>query len=126
MPVSQSTHKTIISMTLLAMSILQSVATTLPAGPLFKIGVEKTASTEATLSLDLNLSDNATYKLIIEDNTGDTVFSRDKMRFPYSWNLTDNDGEKVSDGRYNAYVLIKNGLQYAVSRKLTINIVNQK
>lgn len=51
-------------------------------------------------------------RLIVVDHSGNTVLSVENPRFPYSWNLEDLSGRKVSDGHYRAWTMLADDLSY--------------
>ncbi len=62
-----------------------------------------------TVRIDLThtVADCAGRRLLILDAAGRTVRSVADCTFPYSWDLTDNSGQPVPDGRYTLSALIK-------------------
>lgn len=64
---------------------------------------------EVCIGLDHGLLSEPVCRLVVRDARGNTVLSRDNVSFPYAWNLTDNDGRRVPDGRYSAYVMLQTG-----------------
>lgn len=67
------------------------------------------AREETVIDVDHQLSDAPVGRLVVLDAAGRTVFSKDNTGFPYTWNLTDNDGSEVADGLYTAHVYFKSG-----------------
>lgn len=84
---------------------------------------EKPARTEANLSLSHNFSEEPSGRLVIEDNNGNTVFSKENCTFPYTWNLQDATGNRLPDGNYKAYVILNGGKQYGNTPKTGIVII---
>ncbi len=78
------------------------------------------ARDEAKIYLKHSLSDAPEGRLVITDATGKTVFSADVNTFPYTWNLTNANGENVKDGIYSASVYFKAGHRYGYSTPATI------
>jgi hypothetical protein len=78
------------------------------------------ARDEAMIYLKHSLSDAPEGRLVITDATGKTVFSADVDTFPYTWNLTNANGENVKDGVYSASVYFKAGHRYGYSTPATI------
>ncbi|MGM9859537.1 MAG: hypothetical protein ACI31C_02150, partial [Muribaculaceae bacterium] len=71
---------------------------------------EEPARTIATIDSEAAISgDN---RLIISDAMGNTVFSATNITLPYEWNLKDNAGNTVADGRYQASILSTSGRSY--------------
>lgn len=60
------------------------------------------ARDEAVFNLGHNLSAEPAGRLVIASSDGTTVFSDPDAVFPYTWNLKDNDGADLPDGRYTA------------------------
>ncbi len=69
------------------------------------------------------LSSTPTARLMILDMSGNTVFSKSDITFPFRWNLTDNAGNKVPDGTYRASVLIKSYPRFAASPEVVFTVV---
>lgn len=87
---------------------------------------ETTATSQATISLSHNFSSEPTCRLIIEDSTGNTVFSVNNVTLPVEWNLKDNSGNPVPDGRYTARAMIKSGRRHAATQPVTFVVINEK
>lgn len=72
---------------------------------------EEPAVTVATIDSETAISgDN---RLIISDAVGNTVFSATNVSLPYEWNLRDNKGNTVANGRYQATVLSTSERSYS-------------
>lgn len=105
-PVSDGHHTlTLTAVDNAAGSVTRSI--TFVVGPCANDGTltvaEEPCRSRATFSLD---NAEATQgRLIVTDIHGRTVFVRDNCTFPYSWSLLDNDGTRVSDGLYRAWVI---------------------
>lgn len=84
------------------------------------------ARSEIQLSLQSDLSPAASVsesRLVITDADGKTVFTTQNPTFPYSWDLRNNNGNDLPDGRYNA-ILIKNvDNSYTSTPRLPITII---
>ena len=78
---------------------------------------------EATFDIDHNFLIEPTGRLIIEDNEGKCVFTKNNCSFPYTWNLNDNKGNKVADGNYKAYVILNGRQQFGSSDKIEIVVI---
>lgn len=83
----------------------------------------KTAVTEVTFSLRHDLPYDLSGRVVIVNETGETVFSRSGVTFPYTWNLDDNDGDPVPDGCYTVRAWLRGGLQYVVTQPLDLTVV---
>lgn len=81
------------------------------------------ARTDATFDISHNFIENPTGQLIIEDISGNAIFSKKDCSFPYTWNLKDNNDSLVPDGNYKAYVILKGGAQYGSSDKIEVIVV---
>lgn len=79
----------------------------------------------ATFNATDNLQEPGSYTLVIERRDGSNVFVDNNVTFPYEWDLTDNGGEKVTDGEYNAYVIIRNSKQFGSSEKIKLIVVKK-
>lgn len=79
--------------------------------------------TDATFDISHNFTETPTGRLVIEDANGNTVFSRDNCPFPFTWELTDTAGEKVADGLYRAYAILKAGQQYSNTAKCKVVVI---
>lgn len=71
---------------------------------------EVPARTVATIDSEAAISSDN--RLIISDAMGNTVFSATNVTLPYEWNLKDNNGNTVGDGRYQASILSTSGRSY--------------
>lgn len=78
------------------------------------------ARSQAVIDLEHQLPDAPEGRLVVEDAAGRTVFSRENVSFPYSWDLVDNDGRQVEDGAYTARVYFKAGRRYGSASPATI------
>ncbi|MDE6317835.1 MAG: type IX secretion system sortase PorU, partial [Muribaculaceae bacterium] len=94
------------------------------ANPLLSV-VEEPARIQATLQLQHSFTDIPAGRLIIEDEQGNTVYTRPDISFPYEWDLTDNNGNLVADGVYRAYAICKGGNLYGHTPKIDIIVVQQ-
>lgn len=87
---------------------------------------EEPARIQATIGLTHSFTDIPSGRLIIEDEEGNTVFTRNDVSFPFEWDLTDRDGNLVADGVYRAYAICKGGNLYGHTPKTDIIVVQQK
>ncbi len=78
---------------------------------------------EATFELQHTFAETPSGRLVIEDANGNTIFTKENCSFPYTWNLNDNNGNKVADGQYRASAILKAGLQYSNTPKLDIVVI---
>lgn len=64
-------------------------------------------------------------RLIVVDRRGRTVLSEPSCTFPYTWNLVGNDGRRVPDGLYRAWIMMPGGssdaVQFTVLRAVADN-----
>ena len=84
---------------------------------------EKPARTEATFNLEHNFLEEPSGRIVIEDNNGNTIFTKANCSFPYTWDLKDSNGKLVNDGNYNVYVILKGGKQYGSTEKTQVIVV---
>lgn len=70
-------------------------------------GLVQRESAEIQLVHDLGFSPSG--RLVIEDLFGNTVFTRDDVSFPFSWDLktTGETPEDIPDGTYRAYAVLQ-------------------
>lgn len=64
-------------------------------------------------------------RVVITDPAGRVVFTQENASFPFTWNLTDNDGNEVSTGIYSAKVFFKAERRYGFAAPARI-IVGKK
>lgn len=81
------------------------------------------ARDNVTFSLNHDLADGMTGRLVITDHTGATVFTTVGSSFPFTWNLDDSEGHRVPDGRYTARAWISHGHNRFESTSVTINVI---
>lgn len=86
---------------------------------------EQPARTEANFSLDHNFTSEPTGRLVIEDNAGNTIYSKADVTFPFAWDLSLADGTKIPDGTYNCYVILNGNKQYGSSDFTKLIVVKQ-
>lgn len=51
-------------------------------------------------------------RLIVRDALGNTVFHASGITLPYAWDLKGDDGKRVPDGHYDAFLLTQSGKLY--------------
>lgn len=61
--------------------------------------------------------------LMITDADGNTVFSRNDVAFPFSWNLCGNNGKPVPDGHYRAWAILDNDVARGASNKVEFVVI---
>lgn len=94
------------------------------ANPVLTVA-EEPARIQATLQLQHSFTDEPSGRLIIEDEQGNTVYTRADVTFPFEWDLTDGEGNLVADGVYRAYAICKGGNLYGYTAKIDIIVVQQ-
>lgn len=68
--------------------------------------VDTTALTHA-VKFDVENADNYTdAQLVVSDNSGNVVLRTDVGSFPYTWDGSDNNGNRLAEGDYNATAII--------------------
>ncbi len=73
---------------------------------------EEPAMTEATFNIDGTFSTTPDVTIKVLDNVGNLVWSTTTANFPYTWNLTDNNGNRVPAGVYKFYGTYKGSGTY--------------
>ena len=81
------------------------------------------ARTEATFDINHNFLSEPSGRLVIEDAEGNAIFSKTGCSFPYTWNLTDNNGKKVADGNYKASAILNGDKQYGATQKIDVIVI---
>ena len=81
------------------------------------------ARTEATFDINHNFLSEPSGRLVIEDAEGNAIFSKAGCSFPYTWNLTDNNGKKVADGNYKASAILNGDKQYGATQKIDVIVI---
>lgn len=72
--------------------------------PTLTLVTEQPARQEAVFELDA--ADASEVRLIIQNHLGQVVRLVDSATMPYTWDMNDNDGNRVADGTYTARVII--------------------
>ena len=68
------------------------------------IGVEETPAVDkATFNLDRQLAQSPTVTLKVTDATGRLVWHMQVSTFPYTWDLTGDNGSRVAAGLYKCF-----------------------
>lgn len=66
-------------------------------------------ATATAVNFDLdNSEDIKTAEIFVTDSKGNILYNTNVSSFPYEWNLTDNNGLRLTAGDYNAYAKINN------------------
>ncbi len=78
------------------------------------------ARSEAVIDIEHDLVDAPEGRLVVTDAAGKTIFSKEGVTFPYTWNLVGNDGSDVEDGVYSASVYFKAGRRYGFAAPASI------
>ncbi len=84
---------------------------------------ESPARTVATITLEESSIESNYNRLIIKDNKGNVVISKENVSLPYEWDLKDSDGKAVADGRYKAYLLYRNSSIYGNTPETDILVI---
>ena len=82
-----------------------------------------TATETVDINLEHALTDEPTGRLIIENARGETVMTRSDTTFPYSWDLTDSNGNQVPDGRYTLRAILKSGQLHTATPPATVVVI---
>lgn len=60
-----------------------------------------------SVTFDVENADNYTdAQLVVSDNSGNVVLRTDVGSFPYTWDGSDNNGNRLAEGNYNATAII--------------------
>ena len=86
---------------------------------------ESPARTEATFTLSHDFKSEPSGRLIIEDASGNTIYSKADVKFPYTWNLNDAEGNAIADGVYDCYAILNGEKQYGSTAKTKLIVVKQ-
>lgn len=81
------------------------------------------ASTSAVISLEHTLDSAPEATIYVTDAAGRTVFSRRGATFPFTWDLNDNLGKPVAQGRYTVKAMLNSGLMYGSATPAEIIVV---
>lgn len=84
---------------------------------------ESPARNEATFSINHNFLEEPMGRIVIEDTNGNTIFTKNNVSFPYTWDLKDSENNLVYDGNYKAYVILNGGKQYGSSDKIDVVVI---
>jgi hypothetical protein len=87
---------------------------------------ESPVKEKATFSYTHEFSEaNPEVTIHVLDATGNTVWSKATSTFPYEWNLTDNDGNRVKSGIYRFYGTVTAGNQYGGTNMGKIIVIDK-
>ncbi len=81
---------------------------------------EYPAAEQATVTLTHAFSIEPTVRLIIKDVTGKAIYSASDVTFPYVWDLTDANGDEVTDGVYTIEGYLNSENRYGIAPATTI------
>lgn len=81
-------------------------------------------SDRSSLSFELeNPLGSGQTRLFIADALGRTVLTVDNPSFPYVWNFSDAEGNKVADGHYSAWAVVSDGTRHASTPRIEVPVV---
>lgn len=87
---------------------------------------EDALRTEATFSLESKISTLPnSAKIYVVNSKGETVWNKSVSSFPYVWNLNDNLGNRIKEGRYDCYAIINEASSPASTETKKIVVVKQ-
>jgi hypothetical protein len=84
---------------------------------------DKTARDKVVIDVEHTFSEEPSTRLVIVDKDQNTVFTRQDVSFPYTWDLKATDGSAVADGYYDAYVIANASGTYASSTPARITVI---
>lgn len=94
-----------------------------PAQACLSVDGELPVRTSATFALDTFEPELSSARLVVRDSHGNTVVSKSGVSFPYTWDLTDMDGETVADGLYKAHVVFATPRAYGSTDAVEIVVI---
>lgn len=71
-----------------------------------------------SLNLRHNLSIQPEARIVIRDMLGNTVHSAKATAFPYDFDLRDNAGQALPDGRYRVSAILNNGSRFGATPEI--------
>jgi hypothetical protein len=86
---------------------------------------EYPATATATLHLKHAFVDTPSARIVIENANGDIVFATNTAEFPYTWNLCDNNNQRVADGEYKAYAILHSDKSYSSTPRTAIVVITE-
>lgn len=78
------------------------------------------ATDQIVVDIEHDHNVETTGRVIITNPTGNVVFSQEDTPFPFTWNLTDNNGDRVAPGIYSASALFKAERRYGAAAPANI------
>lgn len=75
--------------------------------------------------LNHNFETIVSTRLIVTDSRGKTVFSAANPAMPYTWDLRDNNGKTVADGRYTAFMMVGGETSHASTARVPFVVINR-
>lgn len=78
---------------------------------------------KSVATIDLNGVSISSNRLVVKDETGKTIFTKQNVTFPYEWNLKDGKGNDVADGLYKVSVLVQNDRDYGSTESADITVL---
>lgn len=77
----------------------------------------------ASFVLDGVTDSTKCHRLFIIDEKGNTIVSRKDCAFPFDWNLIDDKGNRVPDGRYKASALLEDDIQFGTTEPFEFVVI---
>ncbi len=77
----------------------------------------------AVFDMSHNSDTEPSGKLLVFNSLGETVYSKDGVGFPYTWNLQDMSGAPVADGLYRAKVMLSSGTVFGGSPEVEFMVL---
>lgn len=78
---------------------------------------------EAVTFAATELPEGSRTRLVVRDAEGGTVLSVPDCSFPYLWDLQSDNGTRVPDGKYNAFVICENAWAYGSSNSASFIVL---
>jgi hypothetical protein len=83
------------------------------------------ATSYAEINLTHNSTDTPTGRLIIKNAAGQVVYTDENASFPYRWNLSDADNDKVATGLYTVEAYLKGTGNFGYAKPAELVVVNK-